>query len=521
MLRARKLPSRILIMQQLAARKTFAAIILGLTAASASAASVHDGYHAPMFTVPFAKASPKIDGVIDNAEWKDALSVAALQTTEGLLSTRQATVFMSWDADNIYLALRSPLRPGEKVMQAVRQTDRDNVKAVFDDSYEIWLNADTRSPDGEIVFFQYLGNSAGAKYDVMFEPTVGNSRPGWTSHWKPANRITPDGKFWECEVAIPRQSIYRNEPFADGQTLRGLIVRNFKRPWEQNNLGGAGSFSASDSHCRFVLSKTAPAMHFSDVGDLKKDTVGATIAAGGASQPLHWSFASDSGINTQGDFIANDGPAGPGPAADKIGDGYYRIHVTAADGGTPLLDWSSRRTFGDRSATTQPIHDTDDRAELNLVFNPVFNFVRVDGDLINYAARGTINRFAATVVDSAGQELATQELHLDDLAYVHGLLKLPNCPGGSYTARMVGYDASGHEVLRKETPFTKKDLKAEFPWWDNNVGRIDRVIAPWTPVQQSGPATDVWGRKMSTGAAGLPAQVSSQNTDLLTGPATL
>ena len=194
---------------------------------SAAAASVHDSYKTPLFTIPFTTHPPTIDGTIDDAEWQSAFSAAALQTTEGAVSTRQARIWMMWDADHLYLAMRSPILQGQKIVRAFRQRGRDNSKIVFDDSYEIWLNAGTHSPDGEPVFFQYLGNYAGAKYDVMFEPAVGNSRPGWESGWKPMSRITPDGKFWEMEVVIPRESIYHEKAFADGEELHGLIVRNF------------------------------------------------------------------------------------------------------------------------------------------------------------------------------------------------------------------------------------------------------------------------------------------------------
>ena len=289
-------------------------------------ADVRANYKTPLFTIPFASTAPKIDGVVDDAEWQNALSINALQTTEGKISSRQTQVWMCWDADHLYLAMRSPLRPGERVEQAVRQTGRDNSKVVFDDSYEIWLNADTQSPDGEKVFFQYLGNYAGAKFDVMFEPLVGNSRPGWESGWKPISRITPDGKFWEMEVAIPRQSIYRNTPFEDGETVHGLFVRNFKRPWEQNSLGGSGSFSVPETHCNFVLSKSAPPIHLLGVADPESKTFGIDLAARGfANQPLSWSFDSDDGTHTTG---TTQQPT-HNLQLTKPGDGYYRIRVTS------------------------------------------------------------------------------------------------------------------------------------------------------------------------------------------------
>ena len=148
-------------------------------------AAVREGYKTPLFTIPYASVPPTIDGNIHDDQWQDALSINALQTTEGAVSTRQTRFWFMWNEDNLYLAMRSPLRPGERVIQANRQLGRDNSKTVFDDSYEIWLNFNTTSPSGEQVFFQYLGNAAGSKYDVMFEPTVGNSRPGWESEQRP------------------------------------------------------------------------------------------------------------------------------------------------------------------------------------------------------------------------------------------------------------------------------------------------------------------------------------------------
>jgi len=232
--------------------RSFVFLLLLATAWRPATAGVRDNYKTAQFTIPYTATAPPIDGVIKDQQWQNALSINALQTVDGKLSARQTRFWVMWDEDHLYVAMRSPLRPGERVMQAHRQRDRDDSKVVFDDSYEIWLNAATHSPDGEPVYFQFLGNAAGAKYDVMFEPAVGNSRPGWESGWKPVNRITPDGQFWEMEVAIPRQSIYCTSPFADGTELHGLLIRNFKEPWEQNSVGGSGSFSVGETHCRFV-----------------------------------------------------------------------------------------------------------------------------------------------------------------------------------------------------------------------------------------------------------------------------
>ena len=74
-----------------------------------SAAAVHGDYKSPTFTVPFAPKPPTIDGTVNDDEWHDALSINAFQTTEGNVSSRPTTVWMTWDEDHFYIAMRSPL----------------------------------------------------------------------------------------------------------------------------------------------------------------------------------------------------------------------------------------------------------------------------------------------------------------------------------------------------------------------------------------------------------------------------
>src|ERR1039457_4885632 len=81
-------------------------------------AGVRGDYKTPLFTVPFASTAPEIDGVVNDAEWQGALSINAIQTTDGAVSARQTRFWLMWDPDHLYIAMRSPLRPGERVMQA-------------------------------------------------------------------------------------------------------------------------------------------------------------------------------------------------------------------------------------------------------------------------------------------------------------------------------------------------------------------------------------------------------------------
>jgi hypothetical protein len=487
-------------------------------------ADVKTDYKTPLVTVPYAWTKPVLDGVIDDREWQGAESVNALQTTNHQVSPRQTRFWMQWDEDTLYMAMRSPLRPGERVIQALRNRARD-INVVFDDSYEVWLNVGTKTPDGQPTFFQFLCNVAGARYDVLHEPAVGNSRLGWTSGWEPKNRLTPDGSAWEWEMAIPRASIYKTTPFADDFELSCLIARNFKRPWEQNSFEGTSSFSVCDTHSRYRLSKRAPAIHLLRVADPLAKTFGLELAAVGQQDgACKWRFQSDGGANHEGVLQVKKGQLSalaPALNLDTPGKGAFRITVTSADGAQTYLDWCAQRAFGDLTTVTQKLDDKGDQVGLTLEFNPVSNYIRVSGDFIDYDARATIAKCQVAVADSTGKRLAQQDFTIDALAYVQGTMKLGDLPFGDYTASLTAMRKDGTVVLSRESKFSKKDHAKAFPWWNTPHGNIERVIEPWTPVTLQKGRIGVWGRTMQLGAAGLPAQITAQGRNLLARPATL
>ena len=500
-------------LQSLLPHALAALCLLGILAPALSQ-SVTDNYKTPTFTLPYATQKPQIDGTIAEAEWRGALGINALQTSQKTLSPRPAQWWLSWDEDNLYLAMRSPLRAGERLIQAQRRRDKD-YNVVFDDSYEIYLDAQTHSPDGQPVFFQFLSNFAGARWDVMHEPAVGNFRMGWSSDWQPRSRVNARNE-WEMEVAIPRASIYHDAPFRDGEVLRGLLARNFKRPWEQNTVEGAGSFAVRDTYSQWRLSKSAPALHLLGVGDSDAQTVGLKLDAyaPGTAAPLRWVFQSDSGVKREG--ILTPGETVNELGLDKAGEaGNFRIRVM--QGQTTLLDWAAQRKFGDLQIPKQTFDDRGDTVKLLLSLNPIRDYVRVSGDFIDYDARAQIATNRVEIKDAQGVTLAKQDLPLDKLSYVSGTLKLPTLAPGQYSATLTALGADGKAVLTREQKFEKKDPRS-FAWWNTPDGNIERVLSPWTPVKFADDRFDVWGRGMRAGHAGLPSQVVTQMNTLLARP---
>lgn len=505
--------------------KSLPIVLIALTMLLASAACFADAYRYPAAVIPYAATKPVIDGVINDAEWQGAFSQRALQTVSRQISSRQARFWMMWDEENLYVAMRDPLRPGERLLQQYRTRNRGkDLDVIFDDCYEIWVSVDATDPlTGQLhCDTQFLANFSGARCDVLNQPDIGNSRTSsYDTDWEPKNRINEKNE-WEIEVVIPRSSLgITKGPFHDGQHFRALFARNYKRPWEQNSFGGTTSFSIIETHADLLMSKSAPALHLLSVGDATRGKIGLHLAAQGQTDTnIRWKYISDA--------VTKDGEATvkKGILADVVniadldvpGPGNAHFTVTGADGAV-LLDWSTLRAFA--PVPTQVINDTGDRVELKVTFNPEKDYARVYGDFINYDNRDAVKEIVITVNDAQGKEIKRADTSLDAFAYANALLQFDKLAPGKYTTRIDCKDAVGKVIISQDNTFAKEDLAAKYPWWQTKRGNIERVIAPWTPVTFTNTTFGIWGRNMEIGPAGLPLRITTQGQQILAAPGRL
>ncbi len=502
-----------------------AALAAALGSAGTMAAETE--YKHPVAAIPYAATKPVIDGTVNDAEWQGAFSQRALRTTGGQISSRQARFWMMWDEENLYIAMRDPLRPGERPIQQHRgRASGTDMDIIFDDCYEIWISVGatdtlTGQPDCST---QFLGNFAGGRYDAIHQPAVGNSRTSsYDTNWEPKSRLT-DKNEWEMELVIPRASLGTTKgPFHDGMRFRTLIARNYKRPWEQCSFEGTSSFSVIDTHSEFVMSKSAPGLHLLGVGDAAAGKIGLHLATlGQTDAKIAWRYASDT-VTRDGTAQVKKGVLGEVvnlPELDTPGDGKGKVRITVTDAkGATLLDWQSQRVFA--GIPKEAIADRGDVLDLSLTFNPVRDYARVFGDFINFDARDAIQEIVITVRDAAGKEVKRATTTIDDDAYAKEILHFENLALGTYTVRLECLDKDAKVIAATDSTFTKEDLAKKYEWWNTTRGSIEKVIAPWTPVTLRRRTLGVWGREMEIGAAGIPARVSTQGKEILAAPGRL
>ncbi len=515
----------------------FALTPVARSAESDGAASVALNYDVPVIAVPRMQNPPVIDGNIAPDEWVGASSVNALKTKRAGISNRETQYWLGWDEQNLYIAMRSWLRQGERPIQKIRGEDGDPA-VVFDDSYEFYFDSGGTLAGDLPAFTQYIGNFAGMKYDTAHLPTIGIRRMSYEAGWEPRNRIveTDRGRAWEMEVAVPYKSILKSAPYQAGDQIKALLARNYKRPWEQNSVEGTQNFRDPAKYTKLNLVDSRPAIQVNRVGDRKAGTLGLSFNAFGyGSTQLAWQYQSDAGITKSGILEVADGKlvAGPDlPAIEKLTNptapaaryselGSARIQIKDLKDDMVLFDWVTFRAFAGVDPEGKTFTDDQgDVAKLSLVFNPVCDYLRIKGDFINYDNREAIATFLVSVTDENEQIIAKRELSLDEVAYVRDVLELPNLKPGQYTSRLVCTDAQGKIRVDETSPFEKKDPAKAFAWWKTDKGRIDRVIQPWEPVgyDSNKQQASAWGRTMEIGHAGLPGRISAVGRELLAAP---
>ena len=204
-------------------------------------------------TIPIMAEAPAIDGKVESTEWAAATGFDGFQFN-GTLQPRRARAYIGATADTICVAIVSQL-PDEGGLKT--DIDRDSLKAVHDDSAEIYVNPTPDRPDN--VEYQFLVNSLGkGGYNVH---VLGNPDEvaAWRGNWVHAHALH-DG-WWHMETSIPVESmgtVREGRKTTDG-TWTINVTRNWKNPWQWSSL--TGGYARKGLRFRFVDAPIPVARH--------------------------------------------------------------------------------------------------------------------------------------------------------------------------------------------------------------------------------------------------------------------
>lgn len=491
---------------------------------------------APVLAIPRMTVPPKIDGVIDATEWREAIAVSGVvdQGTDVLLP-RPTTFFLAWDPAHFYFACRSYLKPGYKPF--IYDGRSEGTAYCYDDGLELLFQpqgANVSATNRQTAFKCFL-NCLGFSGDLT-RLAVGQQLKNWAPHFQTATRLTAPGtapgggSWWEMEVSTVPADFELTGEHRAGDQWRLMFGINHLPAFIQARMPCFGGYFDPNGKCLGTLVEQTPAVQFTmdSLSNLASDgTASLAISAyNPLPQPAQLSIDLDVAgrITRQETLTLPAGGSGTFNLAEKlpaeVKDGTAHLRVTYRE--QPLLTYTAGFTVGQYDWMFAPVKPGNPNTfTFETHFNPVRNQLLVKADSYFLpdpnkakALTYTVRDVASGTVVVKGKVVRVAEWYFQDC------VPLPRMASGKYIVEASLEMADGQQLGPMQSQFEKKDEAKAFPeWWGKKIGDVERVLPPFTAITHKGNILGCWGRDYALNALGLPNAITAQQGAVLAAPA--
>ena len=488
------------------------------------------------FHIPKMAKPPQIDGVVDEREWAGAIGVPITSGIHGMFMRPSSYFYLGWDEENLYFGQRLPMREGEQPLRLNREPKHDNVYC-GETSLEAYVDRKSSGSHGSLCRWQFMGNAVANKWDREDQYQIGQNFIGWNGRWEYQQRLTPDGKFWEAEIAIPRKTVYQEAPLQDGDVWWIGLATNLHRPWCFSGFYGwriPATFTVETPEIRMFH----PERSIRAKG-IVCDVVIRNTTSGLFKAQLVSQLTDPREKNPEKGVVFEKARAIHVPVGGKqrfeikdiIGDKAqdrksYQMSVIVQQGDKSVYTWAYpiRYNHPDNFAG---LDYTPDKAlfPLETAYNPLSNCVRVVADKYDYAKSDRVAKIRFLIrAESREQILAQGEI--TEFKYGKGETRVPvpaDLSPGSYVCEAQMLDANGAVLDSEEAPFVRRDHRKEFPWLfaKNAVGEDDILLRPFAPLDVRGSVIRGFKKEITLDGSGLPEKIVAADVNLLRGPMAL
>lgn len=462
----------------------------------------------PEITVPIRMSAPVIDGVIQDDEWRESVTLAGFLLTNQkdclAASGGDGLVSFACDGKSLYLAFRFAARnndPGGGLSARAEMRDGD---VPSDDNIELVL----KTADDPNQVYHIFANPNDVVFDRLW-PVDRKPDLAWSCAGLRVKSVVK-AKVWTCEMAIPLASI--------GAPKDRLLV-NIAR-----NVPGSGaarlvptSDYQSGSKLLVRWAKDAPAIQMLPLGKPQDGawSTGLRIASAANGAKYDVSLALNTKYRPEVEGVRVAEKRGTLGAGESLKLDYaslsrnclgYQVRVTDVAGKV----WLERTLIGrrGRQATAIPMTCECDLGDV--------------ATAVAYYYPGQ-DRARVTVFPAAGRKVDNVRIRCGDHAATaqavgdgsfSALVETERKPGAFSLDVALRTDGQEQTFARAIELETKK-----YAWLGNDIGKDEIILPPFTPIAASGDTYDVLLRRHRLTAAALPAQVTALGRDLLAGEA--
>jgi len=490
----------------------------------------------PSFVVPRTSVPPRIDGVIDQKEWREAMAVGGVgnwQTDE--LIARPSTFFLCWDPDHLYFACRTYLRAGQKPNVPAGRSP--GLAYVWDDGLELnFKPLGSNVPAGNRnnsykCFLNCLGFLGDCSRMVL-----GQQFKNWNPQFEIETRLTESGsapnggRWWEMEMSATTADFELEGKHKAGDQWRVMLGMNHMPMWMQARIPCNGSYLDSFGHNLVTLVEDTPAVQMTMESLSNPATDGTATMKVRVYNPSTAPVALAVDVNVAGIIKRNEIlDIAPGKSSAFILDEKLpetlesgRMSMQVKQGKRQLYRYTISFRTGSQKGLLVPADPPDPtKFDFQMRFNPVRLLLLVKGDTYYLDDPSQAESLRYRVLSKAGGKVIVEgRVTLNAEYYLQDLIKLPMLEPGTYSVQATMELAGGEKIGPMTGEFVKKNEAKEFVrWWGKKVGDIERVIPPYTALTRTDNGIGCLGREYALNALGLPASISSRSGAVSAAPA--
>ncbi len=482
--------------------------------------------------VPRAVKPPVIDGKIGDEEWAMATvlepGVGAANIGQRLKARQGALFYLAWDPENIYYAVRIPMREGEKPSRLNRQKKWD-VMDVWETCAEFYIDTLGNGSHKLPARYQFIGTATGNQWDREDQYSIGQNMIDWNGEWQFKQDLSADGKFWEGEFAFPRKTVYAADPLKDGTRWKLGFAASMMFPWQWCGLYGWPVTA--------IFTDSAPSIRLTGIakgltekkatGDL--EIVNTTAAKLDMKAVLRlWSEKN----KVQEILLEKELPVSLEPgaifkhsfgedASKAVDNQSYTYTVMVLSGDRSLFTFNRVLAYNDpENVVGLKVETSKEAFPQSIMFYPLSGKLSVSVDVWDMPQKDQVKSASISVLDPSGKAVAKGEVTAFDYGKGTAYITLPkDMAPGKYTAKAEVLDASGKVLASNEKTFERKDHAKEFPWLGNQIGMDDVVPRIFSPVEvKDDGAICGWRKEIRLDGSALPASIKAVDIELLKGP---
>ncbi len=509
----------------------------------------------PALNVPKMNTPPKIDGVIDPAEWRDSVKVMGVVGTHGLgYKDRPVSFRVAWDDEHLYIAAVSDILPGHRMWRQRR--DRFTTGVVYDDAYEfgIFMHDRNKLPEEASSFQKIVVNSLGAGEYMKIYPSIGQNMYNWQPDPQLANRVYEEGgrQWWATEMALSLADLQMPVKNKAGDKVDMLLAADLKNPsWQWLDFPSASGHLEHYGFSRMMLTDKEPYIQVEEFSGLHDEKVNlkATVYNPGPKEVEVEAFLkadynpppkSEAKAKTIVDVKKTLSIAAGKSARFDVAETFPGLAYERTPWGGAVnvsdLQIGLRRAGAEDAPAVYSYHCTfagTDKGYLvavprttpfdcDVTFNPSRNLMNIVGDTLDaQIPKGSQPAKLKYAISRDGKPVQDGFIDLYINLKYEGQVALADPQPGAYTVKLSLVNKDGKELVsRDDLKFEKKDeAKAFANWWNNNYGNANKVLKPFEPITVDGDKATVTRRVYTLDALGLPRQIVANGGPVLTAPA--